>query len=252
MALTIPLRDKFAAGSRAAGLWLTLPSTAVAKTMCLNKGISWVLVDAEHGLINDTHYFDLNNIIASSGASPIIRVPADESWMIKRALDSGAHGVMIPMANTPELVRKVVQATKYPPAGIRGYGPMFTHATGALTAAHKAAANDQLVVTVQIEHPDAVASIDEIVKEDIDATFIGPYDLSVCMGVEFGGPEHEAAIQKILQATKAVGKIAGIFCLNGEQAERRFSQGFDMVSVTTDIDMLVDGFAATLAKVSQL
>ncbi|KAJ7075665.1 Phosphoenolpyruvate/pyruvate domain-containing protein [Mycena belliarum] len=252
MALSFPLRQKFAAQARAAGAWLTLPSTAIARTIGLTKGISWILIDAEHGLITDAHYYDLTNTVASTGASPIIRIPADEPWMIKRALDSGAHGIMIPMANSPELVRKVVQATKYPPVGIRGYGPMFTHATGALNASYKIAANDAIIVSVQIEHPDAVAQIEEIVKEGIDATFIGPFDLAVSMGVEFGGEEHEAAITKILEATKRAGKIAGIFCLTGEQAERRFTQGFQMVSVTTDIDTLFDGFAATLGKVSSL
>ncbi|KAJ6524583.1 Phosphoenolpyruvate/pyruvate domain-containing protein [Mycena capillaripes] len=252
MALNFPLRQKFTAQTRAAGAWLTLPSTAIARTIALTKGVSWVLIDAEHGLITDHHFYDLTNIVAASGASPLIRIPADEPWMIKRALDSGAHGIMIPMANSPALVRKVVEATKYPPAGIRGYGPMFTHAAGALNATYKAAANDAIVVSVQIEHPDAVAHIDEIVQEGIDATFIGPYDLAVSMGVEFGGSEHEAAIAKILDATKKAGKVAGIFCLTGEQAERRFAQGFNMVSVTTDIDTLADGFATALGKVTSL
>ncbi|KAJ7042802.1 Phosphoenolpyruvate/pyruvate domain-containing protein [Mycena alexandri] len=252
MALNFPLRQKFTAQARAAGAWLTLPSTAVARTVALTKGVSWVLIDAEHGLITDQHYYDLTNTVSASGASPLIRIPADEPWMIKRALDSGAHGIMIPMANSPEIVRKVVQATKYPPVGFRGYGPMFTHASGALNAPYKAEANDAIIISVQIEHPDAVAAIDEIVKEGIDATFIGPYDLAVSMGVEVGGPEHEAAIAKILEATKKAGKVAGIFCLTGEQAEKRFNQGFDMVSVTTDIDTLSDGMASALGKVTSL
>ncbi|KAJ7686823.1 Phosphoenolpyruvate/pyruvate domain-containing protein [Mycena rosella] len=252
MALNFPLRQKFAAQARAAGGWLTLPSTVIARTIALTKGISWILIDAEHGLISDQHFYDLTNTVASSGASPLIRIPADEPWMIKRALDAGAHGIMVPMANSAEIVRKVVEAAKYPPVGIRGYGPMFTHAAGALNATYKASANDAIIVSVQIEHPDAVAQIEEIVKEGIDATFIGPYDLAVSMGVEVGGVEHEAAIAKILEVTRKAGKIAGIFCLTGEQAEKRFAQGFQMVSVTTDIDTLFDGFAAALGKVSSL
>ncbi|KAJ7577026.1 Phosphoenolpyruvate/pyruvate domain-containing protein [Mycena floridula] len=248
MSLQIPLRKKIAAGEKAAGGWLTLPSTAIARTIASTSGVSWVLIDGEHGLINDTHFYDLNNTVASAGASPIIRVAAEESWLIKRALDSGAHGLMVPMANSVALVRKVVEATKYPPEGSRGFGPMFTHSAGALGGAYKAAANDSLVIAVQIEHPDAVRDIEEIVKEGIDVAFIGPFDLSVSMGVEFGSPEHEAAIAKILKSTQAAGKVAAIFCLNGEQAEKRFAQGFDMVSVTTDIDTLSDGFAAALSR----
>ncbi|KAF7373520.1 hypothetical protein MSAN_00562400 [Mycena sanguinolenta] len=252
MALRFPLRQKFIAQARAAGGWLTIPSTAIARTIALTKGVSWVVIDSEHGLITDHHWYDLTNIIAASGVSPLIRIPAEEPWMIKRALDSGAHGIMVPMANTPEIVRKIVQASKYPPDGFRGYGPMFTHAAGAINADYKAGANENVIVAVQIEHPDAVAKIDEIVQEGIDATFIGPFDLAVSMGVEFGGPEHRAAVAKILEATKKAGKVAGIFCLNGEQAEQRFKEGFDMVSVTTDIDTIYEGFATALGKVSKL
>ncbi|KAJ7097630.1 Pyruvate/Phosphoenolpyruvate kinase-like domain-containing protein [Mycena epipterygia] len=250
MSLPIPLRAKLAAKERAAGAWLTLPSTAIARTIANTEGVSWVLIDAEHGLITDVNYYDLTNAIASSGASPLIRVPSDETWMIKRALDSGAHGIMIPMANSPEIVRRVVNATKYPPVGIRGFGPMYTHAAGALGGPYKAAANTDLVISVQIEHPDAIRDIDAICAEGIDVAFIGPFDLATSMNVEFGGEEHEAAIAKVLAACQKSGKIAAIFCLTGEQAEKRFQQGFQMVSVTTDIDTITDGFAAQLGKVN--
>ncbi|VDB91531.1 unnamed protein product [Peniophora sp. CBMAI 1063] len=250
MSLNIPLRQTLQAKARASGAWLTLPSTAIARSLALTKGISWVLIDAEHGLISDPQYYDLANSISSAGASPLIRIPGDEVWQIKRALDSGAHGIMIPMANSVEIVRKVVSACKYPPNGIRGFGPMFTHATNALGASYKAGADKNLVIAVQIEHPDSVRDIEQIVKEDIDVAFIGPFDLSIAMGVEFGSKEHEAAIQKILDASHAAGKTAAIFCLNGEQAEKRFKQGFDMVSVSTDIDTLVDGFAKHLSQVN--
>ncbi|KAI0036430.1 Phosphoenolpyruvate/pyruvate domain-containing protein [Vararia minispora EC-137] len=248
MPLNIPLRNALKAGKRASGAWLTLPSTAIARTLASTPGMSWVLIDGEHGQITDSQYYDLSNAIASAGASPIIRIPADEAWMIKRALDSGAHGIMVPLANSPELVRRVVAAAKYPPAGIRGFGPMFTHAAGALGGAYKASANEDVVVAVQIEHPDAVRDIEEIVAEGIDVAFIGPFDLSVSMGVQFGGEEHEAAIQRILDATHAAGKIAAIFCLDGSQAAKRFEQGFDMVSVSTDIDTLIASFADHAAK----
>ncbi|KAG7087454.1 hypothetical protein E1B28_013420 [Marasmius oreades] len=251
MPLDIALRKKIDAGEQAAGVWLTLPSTAIARTMANTANVSWVLIDGEHGLINESHFYDLSNTISASGASPIIRVPAEEVWLIKRALDSGAHGLMVPMANNVQIVRKVVEATKYPPVGIRGFGPMFTHAAGALGATYQASANDDLVIAVQIEHPQAVEEIDLICQEGIDVAFIGPYDLSISMGVEFGGEEHEAAINKILNACKRHGKIAAIFCLTGEQAAKRFTQGFDMVSVTTDIDSLTDGFASALSTATR-
>ncbi|KAJ3800155.1 Phosphoenolpyruvate/pyruvate domain-containing protein [Lentinula aff. detonsa] len=253
MSLSIPLRQKLSAGEQAAGAWLTLPSTAIAGTIARTPNVSWVLIDAEHGLINDTHLYDLANTIAANGASPIIRVPSEETWLIKeclfflRALDSGAHGLMVPMANSAEIVRGIVRATKYPPIGIRGFGPMFTSATGALGGGYALAANSELVISVQIEHPQAVAEIDEICQEGIDVVFIGPFDLALSMGVQFGSEEHETAIAKILATAKKHGKIAAIFCLNGEQAARRFAQGFQMVSVTTDIDTITTAFTHELS-----
>ncbi|KAI5834850.1 Phosphoenolpyruvate/pyruvate domain-containing protein [Schizophyllum commune Tattone D] len=247
MPVDIPLRKALNAGQKAPGAWLTLPSTAIAKSIARTPGVTWILVDAEHGLITDRDYYDLTNTIASAGVSPIIRIPDEKPWMIKRALDSGAHGIMIPMANSPEIVRNVVSACKYPPNGIRGFGPMFTHATGAIGGDYKAEADQQLIISVQIEHPNAVKEIDAILAEGVDVAFIGPFDLSVSMGVQFGSQEHEDAIAKVLAACKKAKKTSAIFCLTGEQAEKRFAQGFDMVSVTTDIDTLVDGFASALA-----
>ncbi|KAJ3869362.1 Phosphoenolpyruvate/pyruvate domain-containing protein [Lentinula novae-zelandiae] len=246
MSFTIPLRQKLSAGEQAAGAWLTLPSTAIAGTIARTQNVSWVLIDAEHGLINDTHLYDLANVIAANGASPIIRVPSEEIWLIKEPLDSGAHGLMVPMANSAEIVRGIVRATKYPPVGIRGFGPMFTSATGALGGAYAVAANHELVISVQIEHPQAVAEIEEICQEGIDVVFIGPFDLALSMGVQFGSEAHEAVISKILASAKKHGKVAAIFCLNGEQAAKRFAQGFQMVSVTTDIDTLTTAFAKEL------
>ncbi|TRM65342.1 Pyruvate/Phosphoenolpyruvate kinase-like domain-containing protein [Schizophyllum amplum] len=247
MPVDIPLRKTLSAGKKAPGAWLTLPSTAIARTIARTSGVTWMLVDAEHGLITDKDYYDLTNAIASCGVSPLIRIPDEKPWMIKRALDSGAHGIMIPMANSAEIVRNVVAACKYPPAGIRGFGPMFTHATGAIGGDYKADADQELVIAVQIEHPNSVRDIDAILAEGVDVVFIGPFDLSVSMGVQFGSQEHEDAIATVLAACQKAKKTSAIFCLTGEQAQKRFAQGFDMVSVTTDIDTLVDGFASALS-----
>ncbi|KAE9403738.1 Phosphoenolpyruvate/pyruvate domain-containing protein [Gymnopus androsaceus JB14] len=246
MPLNIPLRQKLNAGEQAAGVWLTLPSTAIAGTMARTENVSWVLIDAEHGLINDTHLYDLSNTVAANGASPIIRVPAEEPWLIKRALDAGAHGLMIPMANSAEIVRGVVRATKYPPVGI-------TSAAGALGAEYAAAANTELVISVQIEHPQAVEEIEQICQEGIDVVFIGPFDLALSMGVEFGSEKHEAAMAKILATAQKHGKVAAMFflmvlgqVLTANKQPSDLLRASRMVSVTTDIDTLTNSFAAEL------
>lgn len=183
-----------------------------------------------YGLFETVLTRQLVNHVAAEKSSPIIRVPVDAEWMIKRALDAGAHGVMTPMCHTPDDARRIVRYSKYPPLGTRGYGPMFSgHAFGVPEAQYPGAADDTLLVIVQIESRQAVDNVEEIAKvPGIDVLFIGelelaisafqahvvagPYDLSKFLNVQFGSEEHEAAIQKTLKAAKSAGKTAAIFC----------------------------------------
>ncbi|KAJ5462608.1 hypothetical protein N7475_007552 [Penicillium sp. IBT 31633x] len=263
MPSAVTLRSALQTSPVAYGFWLTLPSAAVAKTILRRSpefsqgGFSWVLVDAEHGLINDTHYYELtrnlklNNAVGHEGASPIIRVPWAEEWMVKRALDAGAHGIMTPMCHSAEDAAKVVSYCKYPPVGVRGYGPMFTPHSfpGVSPAEYDAKTHNEVLVVVQIESRPGVENVEEIAKvEGLDVLFIGPFDLAKQMRVTRGGEEHEAAIQRVLNAAKSAGKTAAIFCSDGNDALRRIQQGFDMVSITTDVAVFGDGMLAELEK----
>ncbi|WWD09543.1 hypothetical protein V865_007670 [Kwoniella europaea PYCC6329] len=134
-----------------------------------------------------------------------------------RALDAGAHGVMTPMCHNAEDAKKIVSFSKYPPTGSRGYGPMFCPPVfGCKGSEYDSQADEKLLVIVQIESRQ------------------GPFDLSKQMNVQFGGEEHEAAIAKTLKAAHAAGKVAAIFCSNGQIAKQRLDQGFDMVSIAVD------------------
>ncbi|CAK7237859.1 hypothetical protein SBRCBS47491_010178 [Sporothrix bragantina] len=250
MPVELPVTATLKAGaSTAYGFWLTFPSSAVARTILRsaatspNGRYSWVLIDAEHGLISDKDYYELASAIAAEGASPIIRIPWAEEWMIKRALDSGAHGVLTPMCHTAEDAKKIVAFSKYPSqGGSRGYGPLFAiHAFPGVAAGddYDKSADANLIVAVQIESRQGVENVDAIAAvPGLDALLIGPFDLALQMGVVRGGEEHEAAIQSTLAACKKHGKKAAIFCTSGEQAAQRAAQGFDMVSVITDVNAL--------------
>ncbi|OAA54849.1 dihydroxyhept-2-ene-1,7-dioic acid aldolase [Niveomyces insectorum RCEF 264] len=263
MSFDIPVTAALKAGqSTAYGFWLTFNSPAVARTILRGAAgaaaatggarYSWVLLDAEHGLIGDADYYPLATAVAAEGASPLVRVPVAEEWLVKRALDAGAHGVLTPMCHTAADAERIVRWAKYPPVGSRGYGPMFTlhafpDAAAVTPAAYDAHANRALVVGVQIESRAGVDNVAAIAQvPGLDFLLIGPFDLALQMGVVRGGAEHEAAIQKTLQACKAAGKKAAIFCSNGEQARERAAQGFDLVSVTTDMGALGEAMAQHL------
>ncbi|WWC86385.1 uncharacterized protein L201_001261 [Kwoniella dendrophila CBS 6074] len=148
-------------------------------------------------------------LVTAAGASPIIRVPWNEEWMIKRALDAGAHGVMTPMCHTAADAQKIVQYSKYPPTGSRGYGPMFCPPMfGCKASEYDSQADDKLLVFVQIESPQGISNVEEIAKvPGLDVLFIAAHD---------------------------AGKVAAIFCPNGQVAKKRLDQGFDMVSIAVD------------------
>ncbi|OKL62250.1 hypothetical protein UA08_02209 [Talaromyces atroroseus] len=250
MSVTTAIRSSLQGPSVAFGFWLTLPSSGVAKTILHGASgsstkFNWVLVDAEHGLISDHHYYELCNAIGSEGASPIIRVPFAEDWMIKRALDAGAHGIMTPMCHNEVDAANIVKYAKYPPLGTRGYGPMFApHSMPGIDAGTAYDDNINVIVTicVQIESRSGVENIEKIAAvPGIDVLFIGPFDLSKMMGVSRGGEEHEAAIKRILGAAHTCGKKAAIFCTDGLDARKRVEQGFDMISITTDVGVFRTG-----------
>ncbi|KKK21354.1 hypothetical protein ARAM_002640 [Aspergillus rambellii] len=254
MALNTAIQTALTKPSSAFGFWLTLPSTGVAKTILRSTAqqpnrFSWVLVDAEHGLITDSDYYELTNAIGAEGASPLIRVPWGEEWLIKRALDAGAHGIVTPMCHTEEDAVKIVRHCKYPPQGTRGYGPMFApHSFPEVPAAeYDNNADNSILVLVQIESRSGVENVEKITQvAGLDGVLIGPFDLSKQMGVIRGGEEHEAAIQRILRAAKSAGKKVAIFCTDGVDARKRAEQGFDLVSITTDVGVLGGGMTREL------
>ncbi|ORY44660.1 Pyruvate/Phosphoenolpyruvate kinase-like domain-containing protein [Leucosporidium creatinivorum] len=246
------LKNALAKKEAGIGMWLTLPGTALARTIATIPGFNWFLVDAEHGQITDKDYYELNNAITSHGISPIIRIPSsDDSWLIKRALDSGAHGLMIPMVHNATIAKRIVSQSKFAPQGTRGCGSPFTHHIfGVSENEYEVTCNDNLLVVLQIESQDGHDNVEEIAAVDgVDVLFVGPFDLAKSMDIKFGSDEHEAAIARILKATKAAGKVASIFCMSGEQGRKRLAQGFDMVSIAMDTDSLIFEFTRQLEAV---
>jgi 4-hydroxy-2-oxoheptanedioate aldolase len=142
------------------GAWQMLPgsnlSRAIAKT-----GYDWVCVDCEHGNIADSQMHECVNAIAACGVSPIVRIPANEGWMVKRVLDAGAHGVVVPLLYTAEDAKKLVQAAKFPPLGQRGYGSPFSMSAFGDPSGleYLQQANEGLLTIVQIETKEAFENV---------------------------------------------------------------------------------------------
>lgn len=222
-----------------------LPGHRLARGLA-SSGVDWVLADQEHGNISDDSMHEAVSTIASCGVSPLVRIPDGQIWMVKRALDAGAHGIMVPLLRSAKEAEELVRLAKFPPVGTRGYGSPFSmnaFATGTqrvpTQVEYLQQANSSLLTMVQIETKEALDDVEAIAAvPGIDVLFVGPFDL----GNDIGHPilsaempaELKAAIERIRVAAATAGKYSGIYALNGAQARAYAAQGFHMANVMTD------------------
>jgi len=190
------LRQKLHAGQVCLGTWVNFADPCIYELLA-GTGYDFLLMDAEHGAM-DTMEVQMNLMAVKATSTPtVVRVAWNEPWMIKRVLDAGAAGVLVPLVRTAEDVRRAVEASLYPPAGIRGFGPRRPSDYERSAAAYVANANDHMVVWVQIEHIDAINNIEEIIQvPHLDGVFVGSNDLSGSLGL-LGQTRHPLVLEAI-------------------------------------------------------
>ncbi len=201
------LKERWRAGEVTYGAWLAIGGTAVAEIMA-NVGFDWVFVETEHAAID---YETLQTTLSAFNGSPtvpIVRVPWNDAVLIKRALDIGAEGIIAPMVKTVEEARTLVSACKYPPEGVRGFGPFRAAGWGRDMVEYARTANDSLIVIPQIEHIDTLPVIDALVRvPGLDAVCLGPADISASAGVllQIDHPTVQDAMGGVCDAAAAAG-----------------------------------------------
>lgn len=226
------------------GLWLGLPDTSCAE-ICAGAGFDWLLIDGEHAS------FDLTSIkyhlqaTAAHASSPVVRIEDNNPTLIKRVLDIGAQTLLVPMINSADEAKQVVQAALYPPLGTRGIGSALARASQWNRIPHYLhRANDQVCILVQVETKQAIDNIEEIAAvEGIDGIFIGPSDLSGSMG-HIGNPSHPEVTQAIKHAIKVIkgsGKAVGILSLDPTQAKQYAASGVNFIGAGVDTLLLRRG-----------
>lgn len=240
------LREKLTKGS-AVGVLISSGSPDVVEALSMT-GLDWLMIDLEHAAI-DAHGFQSLCRAAGGRCSVIARVPKNDSIWISRVLDSGADGIIVPQVNSALEAEFVVQHAKYSPIGKRGIGLGRAHGYGAQFKEYIDTANDRVMVAVQIEHIDAVNSVDAITSvPGIDAVFVGPYDLSDSLQLrgEINHPRVAEAIAKTKRVCDEKGLPTGIFCSNAEVAKQRVTEGFRLLAVGTDLTHLREKIQETL------
>ena len=232
------LRKKLRSGDINIGSWITLADTATTEIMA-QSGFDWLTIDMEHSAITLDKAQELIRVIELSDVAPLVRVGCNDANIIKRVMDAGAYGVIVPMVNTKDQAIKAVEAVKYPPKGKRGVGLARAQKYGLGFEEYKNWVNDNSIVIVQIEHIEAINNLEEILdNDDIDASIIGPYDLSASLGCpgDFKSKELQQAIDKYIKVCKDLGKSAGFHVIppDASALNDKIGQGFSFVGFSLD------------------
>ncbi|KAJ5771819.1 Pyruvate/Phosphoenolpyruvate kinase-like domain-containing protein [Penicillium odoratum] len=219
--------------------FMGLPSFRTAQVVA-QTGVDGIIIDCEHGNISDDSMHSATAAIAALGVSPLVRLRMTHSDLVKRALDAGAHGIVVPQINGAEEARAVVSYSKFPPQGLRGQGsafPAITHGIDLPT--YLKTANETLITCLQIESKAGVEDIDAICAvPGVDMVFIGPNDLalSILGYVPARGdePEFIKAIENIVAAARKHGKWVGRLSNDGASSKEHLKV-FDTVAMSYDI-----------------
>lgn len=239
-----PVKAALKAGQAQVGTWLSLGNVFAARLMA-RSGFHWLTVDLEHSPIGWTDAGLLFAAIADAGCVCLARVPKGDHDYIKRVLDAGAHGIVVPMVNTVAEAKLAIAAAKYPPTGNRSVGGAM-HALNfdASAGDYYKYANDEILVVLQTESPEGVDNADEIYSlPGVDAIFVGPNDLTFQMrgadGLDPTPAEFEAMLQRILAAGKKAGTPVGLHTQTVAQAEQRIAEGWQFIAIGSELKFMV-------------
>lgn len=247
------VKQALRSGKTSLGAWLfmMLPE---AVQIVRDAGFDWVAFDTEHGPSSIETVNNMIQITRGSKALPFIRVVWNDLNAIKKALDTGAFGVIVPWVSSKEDAVKSVRYCRYPPEGLRGVAPgRAARAWNVTPNEYLEIANDEIMVIIQIEREEAVNNIEEIVSvEGVDATLIGPMDLSASMGLKGKpfDPKVVRAMRKVVEACRSAGVAPGIaFGKSIEHINNLIEQGFRFIGVGLDTDFLLKGCKEVLNQI---
>lgn len=238
------LKNKLVNNQLTVGSWITIGHQSVVEIM-LTAGFDWLTLDLEHSVIELTTAQNLIAHIKHGGASALVRVSKNEEVIIKRIMDAGADGVIVPMINCADDAIQAVNFVKYPPLGKRGVGLARAQKYGTGFDEYKQWLHDESVVIAQIEHIQAVENIEAILDvPGIDGIMIGPYDLSGSMGFpgEYDRADVKAAILKVEEACKKKNKPLGFHVIQPDHQlmKEKINKGYRFLAFSLDFYFLGD------------
>ncbi len=231
------LKEKLNNRETVIGTWNIIPSSTIVEAIGYS-GFDFVVIDAEHGPINMETAENLIRAAEVAGTTPIVRVPTNESYLVLRALDIGAHGVQVPHVSTKEEAERVVKYSKYYPKGERGFSP-FTRAGkyGLEAYTHAYQSNENTMIIINIEGKEGIKNLEEIATvRDIDIIFIGPYDLSQSLGKpgQVSDPDVLDLIKQSAMILRGKGLACGSFAKDMKYLEILIDCGVQYITYMVD------------------
>lgn len=237
------VKEILRSGRPSFGTWLSLGNLFAARVLA-RLNFDWLTLDLEHSPIDWAEAAAIFGAIADAGNVPLARVPQGSHDYIKRALDAGAWGIVVPMVDTVEQAQAAIAAAKYPPQGNRSLGGGW-HALnfGCASSEYYRRANDEILVVLQTESLRGIANAAEIYRlPGVDAIFVGPVDLRANMrgpdGSEAGDAAFEAAIQRVIEIGRQTGTPTGMHVMEASAALERAAQGMQFLAVGSDLRLM--------------
>ena len=224
------------------GSWITLPNNSIAEIMS-KAGFDWLAIDLEHSSITIKDAEELIRVIDLCNVFPFVRLTSINKNQTKRILDAGARGVIVPMVNSPNDIQEIVDYLKYPPLGSRSVGLARAQGYGNNFKDYLKIEKKEITLIIQIEHIDAVNNIDNIFSSKyIDGYLIGPYDLSMSLGIpgEFNNPVYTRAVKKINEAALKFNLTSGIHVVEPDIGllKKAIKENYKFIAYSLDIRML--------------
>lgn len=238
------LKEKLQKNELSLGSWLTIPHQSVIEIMA-TAGFEWLTIDIEHAAIGIESVMNLIGHIQGNGMQALVRVSKNEEVVIKRILDAGADGVIVPMIKNKKEAQEAVDFVKYPPLGKRGVGLNRAQKYGTAFQSYQSWVKDQVVVIAQIEHIEAVNNLEEILNTPgIDGIIVGPYDLSASMGYpgEYDRPDIKEALARIDEITLRLKKPLGFHIVDSDyrKVKEKIEKGYTFLAYSLDFFFLGD------------
>jgi 2-dehydro-3-deoxyglucarate aldolase len=224
------------------GSWITLAHPSIAEIMA-SSGFDWIAVDLEHSVITIREAEELIRVINLSNVTSLVRLTSNDPDQIKRVMDAGSCGIIVPMVKSKDDVKRAVDAVKYPPFGTRSVGLARAQKYGQSFDEYLEWQKNESIVIVQIEHIDAVNNLEEIFSVGgIDGYIIGPYDLSASLGVpgKFEDPTFLSAMERVKKVANDMKIMGGIHIIEPEpeQLQQRINEGYQFIAYSLDIRMI--------------